>query len=254
MQSAMELPPDLLYYIAIGITAQLVDGALGMAYGVTASSLLLGLGLPPAVASATVHAAECFTTGASAASHHAFGNIDKRLFRRLLLPGIVGAGVGAYLLASLPGEAMRPWVAGYLMLMGVVIIIKAFRAFPSRQVTTHMAPLGFFGALVDAMGGGGWGPIVASNLLARGNEFRLTVGTVNAVEFFVTLTASLVFLLTLGLEHWDVILGLALGGVVAAPFGAWLVRRVRPRPMLVCVGLLVIGLSLRTLLKHLGMI
>ncbi|MBB1060267.1 sulfite exporter TauE/SafE family protein [Marilutibacter spongiae] len=250
----MELPPDLLYYIAIGVAAQLVDGALGMAYGVTASSLLLGLGVPPAVTSATVHAAECFTTGASAASHHAFGNIDKRLFRRLLLPGVVGAGVGAYLLASLPGEAMRPWIAGYLMLMGAVIIIKAFRAFPSREVTTHMAPLGFFGALVDAMGGGGWGPIVASNLLARGNEFRLTVGTVNAVEFFVTLTASLVFLLTLGLEHWDVILGLALGGVIAAPFGAWLVKRVRPRPMLVCVGLVVIGLSLRTLLKHLGVI
>ncbi|GAB3343023.1 sulfite exporter TauE/SafE family protein [Marilutibacter aestuarii] len=250
----MELPPELLYYIAIGVAAQLVDGALGMAYGVTASSLLLGLGVPPAVTSATVHAAECFTTGASAASHHAFGNIDKRLFRRLLLPGIVGAGAGAYLLASLPGEAMRPWVAAYLMLMGAVIIIKAFRAFPSREVTTHMAPLGFFGALVDAMGGGGWGPIVASNLLARGNEFRLTVGTVNAVEFFVTLTASLVFLLTLGLEHWDVILGLALGGVVAAPFGAWLVKRVRPRPMLVCVGLVVIGLSLRTLLKHLGVI
>ncbi len=250
----MELPPDLLYYIAIGIAAQLVDGALGMAYGVTASSLLLGLGLPPAVTSATVHAAECFTTGASAASHHAFGNIDKRLFRRLLLPGVIGAGVGAYLLASLPGEAMRPWIAAYLMFMGVVIIIKAFRAFPSRQVTTHMAPLGFFGALVDAMGGGGWGPIVASNLLARGNEFRLTVGTVNAVEFFVTLTASLVFLLTLGLDHWEVIVGLAVGGVIAAPFGAWLVKRVRPRPMLVFVGLLVIGLSLRTLLKHLGLI
>ena len=250
----MELPPDLLYYIAIGIAAQLVDGALGMAYGVTASSLLLGLGLPPAVTSATVHAAECFTTGASAASHHAFGNIDKRLFRRLLLPAIVGAATGAYLLASLPGEAMRPWIAGYLLLMGVVIIIKAFRAFPSRQVSTHMAPLGFFGALIDAMGGGGWGPIVASNLLARGNEFRLTVGTVNAVEFFVTLTASMVFLLTLGLDHWEIVVGLAIGGVLAAPLGAWLVKRIRPRPMLVFVGLVVVGLSLRTILKHLGLI
>lgn len=250
----MELPPELLYYIAIGFAAQLVDGALGMAYGVTASSLLLGLGVPPAVTSATVHAAECFTTGASAASHHAFGNIDKRLFKRLLLPAVIGAAAGAYLLASLPGEAMRPWIAAYLLLMGAVIIVKAFRAFPSREVTSHTAPLGFFGALVDAMGGGGWGPIVASNLLARGNAFRLTVGTVNAVEFFVTLTASLVFLLTLGLSHWDVILGLALGGVVAAPLGAWLVKRVRPRPMLVLVGLVVIGLSIRTLSKHFGLI
>lgn len=250
----MDLGPELLYYIAIGVAAQLIDGALGMAYGVTASSLLLGLGVPPAVASATVHMAECFTTGASAASHHAFGNIDKRLFRKLLLPAVLGAGVGAYLLSSVPGEAIRPWVAAYLLLMGAIIIVKAFRTFPSREVTSHVGPLGFFGALIDAMGGGGWGPIVASNLLARGSAFRLAVGTVNAVEFFVTLTASLVFLFTLGISHWQVILGLAVGGAIAAPFGAWLVKRVNPRPMLVVVGVVVIGLSVRTLLKHYGLI
>lgn len=250
----MELPADFLFYIAIGFAAQLIDGALGMAYGVTASSLLLGLGLPPAVTSATVHAAECFTTGTSALSHHAFGNIDKQLFRRLLLPGVIGAAVGAYLLASLPGDGLKPWIAGYLLLMGVVILLKAFRDFPPRPVTSHLAPLGFFGALVDAMGGGGWGPIVASNLLARGNEFRITVGSVNAVEFFVTLTASLVFLLTIGLSHWSIIVGLAIGGVLAAPLGAWLVRYVRPRPMLCAVGLLVIGLSLRTILKYFGVL
>ncbi len=208
----MELPPDLMLYIAIGVTAQIIDGALGMAYGVTASSLLLGMGIPPAVTSATVHAAECFTTGASATSHHAFGNIDRKLFKQLLLPGVIGAAVGAYLLSSLPGDALTPWIAGYMLLMGTVILLKAFREFPPRMITTHLRPLGFFGALIDAIGGGGWGPIVASNLLARGNPFRLTVGTVNAVEFFVTLTASVVFLLTIGLGHWHVILGLALGG------------------------------------------
>ena len=241
-------------YVAVGFAAQLIDGALGMAYGVTASSLLLGLGIPPAVTSATVHAAECFTTGTSALSHHAFGNIDKRLFRRLLLPGVIGAGDGAYLLANLPGDAMKPWIAGYLLLMGVVILVKAFRDFPPREVTSHLAPLGFFGALADAIGGGGWGPIVASNLLARGHAFRLTVGSVNAVEFFVTLTASLVFLATLGLGHWEIIVGLAVGGVLAAPLGGWLVKRVRPRPMLCFVGLLVIALSLRTLLQQFGAI
>lgn len=246
----MDLPPDLLLYIAIGFAAQLVDGALGMAYGVTASSMLLGLGLPPVVVSATVHTAECFTTGTSAASHHAFGNIDRRLFRRLLLPGMIGAAIGAYLLSKLPGDRLKPWIAAYLLLMGAGILLKAFRDFPPRRVTTHIEPLGFFGALVDAIGGGGWGPIVASNLLARGNEFRLTVGSVSAVEFFVTLTASLVFLLTLGLSHWQVIAGLAIGGVVAAPFGAWLVKRVWPRPMLVFTGLMVMALSLRTLLLH----
>ena len=250
----MDLPVDFLSYVAIGFAAQLVDGALGMAYGVTASSLLLGMGVPPAVSSATVHAAECFTTGTSALSHHAFGNIDKRLFRRLLLPGMAGAGVGAYLLTRVDGDMLKPWIAGYLLIVGAVILIKAFRDFPPRQVTTHLTPLGFFGALIDAIGGGGWGPIVASNLLARGNEFRLTVGSVNAVEFFVTLTASAVFLMTLGLGHWQIIVGLAIGGVAAAPLGAWLVKRVRPKPMLMFVGLVVIALSLRTLLRHFGLI
>lgn len=243
----MQLPVEFLSYVGIGFAAQLVDGALGMAYGITASSLLLAFGVPPAHASATVHAAECFTTGASAVSHHAFGNIDRALFRRLLLPGMLGAGIGAWLLAKVDGSALKPWIAGYLLLMGAVIVAKAFREVPSRRITSQLGPLGFVGALIDAIGGGGWGPIVASNLLARGNEFRLTVGSVNAVEFFVTLTASAVFLATLGLTHWQIVVGLALGGVFAAPLGAWLVRRVRPKPMLCAVGLLVMGLAARTL-------
>ena len=242
---------EFLPYVLIGFVAQVVDGALGMAYGITASSLLLGAGVPPAVSSATVHAAECFTTGSSALSHRAFGNIDREQFRRLLLPAMLGAAAGAYLLTRLDGDSLKPWIAGYLLLMGVVIVLKAFRECPPKRVTTHLAPLGFFGALVDAIGGGGWGPIVASNLLARGNGFRMTVGTVNAVEFFVTLTASLVFLLGLGLGNWKIIAGLALGGVLAAPFGAWLVTRIRPRPVQCVVGLLVIALSLRTLWQSL---
>lgn len=241
-------PTEFFLYAGIGFVAQVVDGALGMAYGVTASSMLLGAGVSPAVSSATVHAAECFTTGTSALSHRAFGNIDREQFRRLLLPGIVGAALGAYLLASLPGDALKPWIAGYLLLMGVAIIYKAFRDFPPRRVTTHLAPLGFFGALVDAIGGGGWGPTVASNLMARGNAFRMTVGTVNAV----TLTASLVFLVTLGLGNWRIIAALALGGILAAPLGAWLVSRVRPRPFQCVVGLVVVALSIRTLLQVSG--
>ena len=249
----MSLPLDFWHFVAIGFAAQLVDGALGMAYGVTASTLLLGMGVTPAVTSATVHAAECFTTGASAASHHAFGNIDRKLFRRLLLPAVVGAALGAWLLSRVDGDAIKPWVAGYLLLMGTVILAKAVRrVHPRTEAIKHTAPLGFFGALVDAIGGGGWGPIVASNLLARGNALHLTVGTVNAVEFFVTLTASLMFLLSLGLGHWDIVLALALGGVAAAPLGAWLVRRVPKRPLLLLVGVLVIALSLRTLLPFWG--
>lgn len=244
---------DLLAYAAIGFAAQVVDGALGMAYGVTASTLLLGVGVPPAVSSATVHAAECFTTGTSALSHHAFGNIDRRLFRRLLLPGMVGAATGAYLLVQLPGDALKPWVSGYLLLLGLVILLKGFREVVPQRVRTHLVPLGFFGALVDAIGGGGWGPVVSSTLLARGNEARFTIGTVNAVEFFVTLTASLVFLLTLGVSHWQIVVALAVGGVVAAPLGGLLVKRLQPRWLLVTVGLLVIGLSVRTLVHHFGL-
>ena len=249
----MTLPLEFWHFVAIGFAAQLVDGALGMAYGVTASTLLLGMGVTPAVTSATVHAAEGFTTGASAASHHAFGNIDKKLFRRLLLPGILGAALGAWVLTRIEGDVIKPWVAGYLLLMGVVILAKAIRrARPRTDEIKHTAPLGFYGAFIDAIGGGGWGPFVASNLLARGNSLHLTVGTVNAVEFFVTLTASLMFLVSLGLGHWDIVLALALGGVLAAPLGAWLVKRVPKRPLLFLVGLLVIVLSLRTLLPLLG--
>jgi uncharacterized membrane protein YfcA len=241
---------DLLLYVAIGFAAQLVDGALGMAYGATASSLLLGVGVAPAVSSATVHAAECFTTGMSALSHHTFGNIDRKLFRRLLLPGMLGAAIGAYLLVQLPGDAIKPWIAGYLLLLGIVILAKGFREIVAKRVTSHLIPLGFFGALVDAIGGGGWGPVVASNLLARGNEARLTIGTVNAVEFFVTLTASLVFLMTLGVSHWQIVAALALGGVAAAPLGGWLVRHLNPRWLMLLVGALVMGLSTRTLRMH----
>jgi uncharacterized membrane protein YfcA len=243
---------DFLLYVLAGFVAQVIDGALGMAYGVTASSLLLSLGVPAAATSATVHAAECFTTGASALSHRAFRNVDGALFRRLVVPGVVGAIVGAYVLATVRGDALRPYVAGYLLVMGVVIVVKAFREFPPRSVTTHLVPLGFFGALVDALGGGGWGPIVASTLIVRGNDVRSTVGSVNAVEFFVTLAASVTFVLTIGLTNWRIIAGLALGGLIAAPVGAWACTRVPVRPFMIGVGALVCALSLRTLLKSLG--
>lgn len=239
-------------YIIAGFVAQLIDGALGMAYGVSASSLLMGFGVPPQIVSSTVHAAECFTTGASAISHHAFGNISRDLFRRLLIPGIIGAALGAYVLTSFDGEAIKPYIAGYLIIMGVVIITKAFKTFPPREVTTKLTPVALVGAFLDAAGGGGWGPIVATNLIVRGNSVRETVGSVNAVEFFVTLSASITFFMSIGLGHWQVIAGLALGGVIAAPFGAYFTKKLPHRPMMVGVGILVIVLSLRTLLKSLG--
>jgi len=176
------------------------------------------------------------------------------MFRKLLLPGIVGAVVGAYILASIPGDRFRPYIAAYLLVMGAVIILKSFRPFPPHAATTHLGVLGFVGALVDAMGGGGWGPVVASTLIVRGHDVKNTVGTVNAVEFFVTVAASVTFFVTIGVSNWPMILGLALGGVPAAPLAAWACKRVRPRPLMVAVGCLVILLSARTLLKHFGII
>ena len=237
------LTPEFALYVLAGFVAQLIDGALGMAYGVSASSLLSVFGVSPQVVSATVHAAECFTTGASGISHHAFGNVDKVLFRRLLIPAVIGAVVGAYILTSIDGKALKPYISIYLVVMGVVIIAKAFSRVPPRKVTTHLAPLGFFGALVDAMCGGGWGPIVASNLIIRGNDTRITVGSVNAVEFFVTLAASITFFLTIGLTHWNIILALAIGGVIAAPLAAWAAKHIPHKPFMVIVGLLIVVIN-----------
>jgi hypothetical protein len=239
-------------FVLVGFGAQLVDGTLSMAYGVTASSLLAVFGVPPAVTSATVHAAETVTTGFSLVSHHYFENIDRALFRRLLIPGVIGAVAGAYILSSLPGDHLQPYISAYLLVMGLVIIIKAFREFPPVRVTRHITPLALVGSTLDAIGGGGWGPIVASTLIARGNSVRTTVGSVAAAEFFVTLAASLTFLLTIGLSYWNVILGLAVGGAIAAPIGAWACKVLPPKPLMVLVGIVIMALSANVLVRHLA--
>jgi uncharacterized protein len=238
-----------MLYMLIGFAAQLIDGALGMAYGLTASSFLLAAGLPPATASATVHFAETFTTGASAASHHRFGNINADLFKRLIIPGMLGAAIGAYVLTAIDGDVIKPFVAGYLALMGLYVLLKSMREILPVIVQKRVAPLGFFGGLIDAMGGGGWGPIVTSTLLARGNPSRYTIGTVNAVEFFVALTSSAVFIATIGMQFWSIVLALALGGVFAAPIAGYITKHVPHRPMMAVVGLLIIAVSGRTLWK-----
>lgn len=235
-----------LEYLIIGFLAQLVDGALGMAYGLTSTTLLLTAGLSPAYASATTHAAECITTGFSGLAHHQFGNIDRTLFRRLLLPGILGAIVGSLLLTLINSHAIKPFVALYLLIMGGIIIIKAFREFPPRTVTSHLTPLGFIGAFMDAVGGGGWGPIVTSNLLVRGNEARMTIGSVNACEFFVAVASSMTFLMG-GVDiGWVIVAALATGGALASPIGAWLCKHLPTKWLMLIVGILIVGLSCRT--------
>ncbi|WP_369940853.1 sulfite exporter TauE/SafE family protein [Xanthomonas medicagonis] len=240
----MVLSETFYWFVLVGLAAQLVDGALGMAFGLVSSSVLLSMGLPPAAVSASVHSAEVFTTGASGLSHLALGNVDKRLFLRLALPGMAGGVLGAYVLTQLPGDLIRPFVYLYLLGLAVLILLRATgRALPKREVR-RVPLLGFVAGLLDASGGGGWGPVATSTLLARGGQARTTIGTVNAAEFLVTLSISLTFLLSMGVRHLEIVLGLLVGGMLAAPLAAVLVKRVRERWVLVAVGVLVLGISL----------
>jgi uncharacterized protein len=242
---------EFAIYVIVGIIAQLIDGVLGMGYGVTATSFLMSAGVPPAVASASVHTAEVVSTGFSALSHLRMRNVVWTIVRRLLFPGAIGAVIGAYILTSVDGEAIKPFVAAYLLIMGIVIVHKALRATPAVESHARMGPLAVAGGFLDSIGGGGWGPIVVGTLLARGNEPRTTIGSVNFAEFFVTIAASITFLLTLGASPWLPIAGLAVGGAVAAPVAARLVGKIQRRPLMLSVGAIVIVLSVRTLARSL---
>jgi len=248
----MELGDQFLFFVLVGLAAQLVDGALGMAFGLVSSSVLLSMGVPPAAVSASVHTAEVFTTGASGASHLAMRNVDKRLFLRLALPGMVGGAIGAYVLTRLPGDAIRPFIYAYLLILSIFILLRAAGRLKPKREVRRVPVLGFFAGLLDATGGGGWGPVATSTLLARGGVARTTIGTVNAAEFLVTVSISVTFFLTMGLQHLDVVLGLLVGGMIAAPLAALFVKHVRERWVLLAVGVLVMAISLyqigRTLL------
>lgn len=243
----MEL--SIFIFILVGFVAQMIDGALGMAYGVSSNTFLLSIGVPPAAASASVHMAEVVTTAISGASHWKLGNLDWKLIKRLAIPGVLGAVVGAYLLTQLPGDILKPFISAYLLIMGVVILVKAFRNnHQERHVTSHLSILGVVGGFFDAIGGGGWGPIVTTTLVARGNNPRQTIGSVNFSEFFVTFAQSVVFVFTLQLsEYWQIILGLLIGGAIAAPLAAFLTKKLPIKALMIAVGVLIIILSLRTI-------
>ena len=235
----------LLPFILIGFAAQLVDGALGMAFGVICNSLLVAvLGVPPATASARIHVVEIFTTGASGLSHLFHRNIDWPLFWRLLIPGVVGGVLGAYVLTSLHADVVKPFVLGYLVLIGVWLLIRGLLYPPKIAKPKVVAPLAVVGGFLDAAGGGGWGPVVTSNLLVQGGEPRKGVGTVNSVEFFLAVAVSIAFIWNLGFEEiLGPTLGLIIGGVVAAPIGAMMAKRFSPKLMLVMVGVVLTATS-----------
>lgn len=238
-------------FVGVGLFAQLVDGALGMAYGLVSNSILLALGLPPAMASATVHTAEILTTGVSGASHAWFGNVRWRLFWQLAIPGAIGGFIGATLLASVPGETIRPFVNAYLLILGTMVLLRALGKRLSRHQVQHNGVLGFFAGLLDAIGGGGWGPLATSTLIARGGNVRHTIGSVNAAEFVVTVSISATLVWHVGVGHWPIVLGLLTGGVIAAPFAAWLVRHLPERAVMAAVGSLIVLISLGQLVQTL---
>lgn len=242
----------ILLYVLVGFVAQMIDGALGMAYGVSSNTFLLSLGIPPAAASASVHMAEVVTTGISGFSHWRLGNVDWKLVKRLLIPGVLGGIAGAYILTSIDGNILKPYIAAYLLFMGGLIIYKALTITPRKKPDEYHGPkvslLGVLGGFCDAIGGGGWGPVVTSTLVARGKFPRTTIGSVNFSEFFVTFAQSVVFVFTLNfVEYWQIILGLLIGGGIAAPLAARMTRQLPVKTLMIMVGVLIILLSIRTI-------
>lgn len=244
------LDQTVLIFILGGFIAQMVDGALGMAYGVTATTFLLSFGITPAAASASVHASEIFTTGASGLMHLKFKNVNTKLFKHLLIPGVIGAIIGAYILSSFQeyGNIIKPIVSIYTLILGIVIIHKAIKKIKEKKKIKRIGALAFIGAFLDSIGGGGWGPIVSSTLIARGRAFRYTIGSVNLAEFFITLASSITFFTVIGIQHWSVIAGLVIGGMIAAPFAAFMTSRIPVRAGLIFVGIVVVIVSLRNIL------
>jgi hypothetical protein len=249
-QFTQSIDSSIFLYILAGFTAQMIDGALGMAYGVTATTFLLSFGISPAASSASVHASEVFTSGVSGLMHLKFGNVNNKLFKSLLIPGVIGAILGAYILSSFEqyNYIIKPLVSTYTLILGVIIIFKALQKDKVRQRIKRIFPLAMVGGFLDSIGGGGWGPIVSSTLIARGRNPRYTIGSVNLAEFFIALSSSLTFVTIIGLTHWTIIAGLIIGGVIAAPIAAYIANKIPTKSIMILVGIVVIILSLKRLL------
>jgi len=233
--------------LVVGFVAESIDGALGMAYGLLSTTVMLAFGYAPAVASASVHLAEIVTSAASGLSHWRFGNVRRETVRGLLVSGVAGGVLGAYAVVRLPTLYLRPVVAAYILVMGVNITMRALRNTRTRRARANLPLLGLAGGFCDALGGGGWGQVVTSTLIARGYPPRYTVGSVTLTEFFVALSESVTFLATIGVQSWAVVGGLMLGGAVAAPLAAWTTSRLPHRPFAAAIGLVVVLTSARIL-------
>jgi hypothetical protein len=246
--------PEFWIFALVGVLAQLIDGALGMGYGVVSSTVLLSLGVPPASVSASVHAAKAFTGAASAASHTAYRNVDLKLLLALSAGGVVGGILGAYVLTAVDGGKIKPFVVAWLGVMGLIILYRAWKgARPKVMPNTKPMGLGLVGGFFDSVGGGGWGPVVTSTLLGAGADPRKAIGTTNTAEFFVAVAISSAFLWHLMSGGWDgegladlkwSIIGLIAGGIVAAPFAGWTTKILPLRALTWATGVLVVALAL----------
>lgn len=247
-----EVEPQFWGFLLIGFLAQMVDGMLGMGYGVTSAIGLLSMNVNVAAISSSIHTAEIFTAGASGYSHYKFGNVNKKLLKAILIPGIIGAVLGALLLMYLDGHGskfVKPLLAIYMMILGVRILTKAFKNNAVKQKIKNVGWLAGAGGFLDSFGSGGWGPLVTGTLITKGKTPRYVIGSVSLSEFFVTLASALTFFTVLGLQHWQVTLGLLLGGVVAAPLAARLAGRLPRKQMLIGVGCIIVIWSLQIFLK-----
>lgn len=251
-EMSSDLDEKFVLMLFAGFFAQLVDGALGMGYGVVSTSFLLSGGLNPAVISGSIHTAEMFSSGASGFSHYRFGNVNMKLFKTLLIPGVLGAIVGAVLLGYAGenyGNMIRPVISLYTLLLGTRILLNAFKEKKKAQKVKHAGWLAGAGGFLDSFGGGGWGPLVTSTLISKGRTPKYVIGSVSLTEFFVTMSSALTFFIILGVSHWQTILGLIVGGVLAAPIAARLAGKLPVKKMFIGVGVLVIISSLRIIWK-----
>ncbi|MBC7570818.1 MAG: sulfite exporter TauE/SafE family protein [Spirosoma sp.] len=254
LATSVNITPDIFYFILAGFTAQMIDGALGMAYGVTATTFLTSVGINPVFATASVHSSEIFTSGVSGYMHLKFGNVNSRLFKVVLIPGVIGAALGAFLLTQVAefdivAKYLAPGISVYTAILGILILRKALIKRTKKKPIKRIGLLAWFGGFIDAIGGGGWGPIVNSTLIAAGRHPRYTIGSVNLAEFFVSFASSVVFALVIGLGNYGmVILGLILGGMIAAPIAARIAQKLPVKSMMILVGIVVILVSLRKIL------
>lgn len=248
----------LLLFI-FAFIAQLIDGGIGMGYGVSLTSLLLTIGFGSAMASALVHLSEIFTSLVSGVSHFYFGNFDRKIFIFLVVPGVLGGIIGAISAIAFQDTIfIKPVVSTILLCLGILIIIKYFakKDFLSEEYSSprirHLVPLGFIAAFVDAIGGGGWGPISTPVLVIKNADPKKVIGSVNFAEFFVTLAISVSFLIALPKIDWKIVGVLIAGGIIAAPLAAFITKKMPQKTLGVAVGMLIVFLSIRTILKSIG--